>query len=146
MKARLLQALSEAATLVLVAAVLGVVANHFSSRPAPLLGRPQLRIPVLSTLRLPHAKAIFDARSMRFVDARDPAAYAAGHIPGAVNVPSGAVPDLPAAGGTIVYCDSADGTLARSVAEELSRRGVGNLYVFPNGWTEWSRAGFPVEP
>lgn len=148
MRERLARALSEGVALVLVAAVVGIVANHFSRRPAPL-GRGATRIPVISTLGLAHARALYDARSMAFVDARERGAFQAGHIPRAFSVPRGRVAEsaaaLPPAGGLVVYCDTPDGAAAREVAAELAARGLGNLYVFPGGWREWTRAGFPTE-
>ncbi len=43
--------------------------------------------PNIKRVSLADAKAAFDSKAALFVDVRDPASYAAGHIPGAVNIP-----------------------------------------------------------
>lgn len=152
MKDRLACAAAEAAVVVLVAAVLGLVANQFSPRPALLRGGLPQHHPVLSNLALPQARAIHLAGSMLFLDARESAAFLAGHVPGALNIPSDTVDEsvathrgrLDDARGFVVYCDSPDGEVARATAQALLQRGLGNLYLFPGGWSQWTAAGLPV--
>ncbi len=152
MRRRLARALAEAGTLVLVAAVVGLVANHFSPRAASLRGTGPRSIPVLSSLALPQVRAIQQAGSMLFLDAREPAMFLVGHVPGALNIPSSGVDEamathramLEEAGGFVVYCDSPDGKLARATAQALLQRGLRNLYLFPGGWSQWQAAGLPV--
>jgi len=149
---RLARALVEAGALVLVAAVVGLIANQFSSRAASLRGAEPRSIPVLSNLALPQARAIHQAGSMLFLDAREPAAFLAGHVPGSLNIPSDTVDESAAAhqgrlddaGGYVVYCDSPEGEVARTTAQALLQRGLGNLYLFPGGWSQWTAAGLPV--
>lgn len=153
MRERLGRAAAEAACLVLVAAVLGLVANQFSSRAVPLRGSPARSIPVVSTLALAQAKAIHDAGSMLFVDGRDRASYASGHVPGAVNLPAGDLEEalaseksrMDAARGFVIYCEQPDGAVAKQVGRQMSAHGLGNLYLFPGGWRDWSAAGLPIQ-
>ena len=51
---------------------------------------------------------------------------------------------LDEAGGFVVYCDSPDGEVARATAQELLQKGLGNMYLFPGGWSQWQAAGLPV--
>lgn len=45
----------------------------------------------VTRLSLADAKVAFDQKSAIFVDVRDAASFAAGHIPGSVNIPAGEV-------------------------------------------------------
>ena len=89
------------------------------------------------------------------IDARAPAFYQAGHVPGALNVPredfehgyTRVRPLLESAKETsiIVYCSDADCPDGELVAGALSRLGYRQLFVYKEGWEEWSRAGLPRE-
>ncbi len=152
MKSRLARALPEAAALVLVAIVIGLVANQYSARPASLDGGPPV-VPILSELTVAQARALQLAGSMLFLDARDPVGFAGGHIPQALSLPASDLPAglarlearLQGAAGFVVYCDRPDGTLTREAARGLSAEGYGNIYLLPGGWVQWAAAGLPVE-
>ncbi len=89
----------------------------------------------------------------RCIDARAPAFYQAGHIPGALNVPRESFergyakirPLLESAKETpvIVYCSDADCPDGELVAGGLSHLGYRQLFVYKEGWEEWMRAGLP---
>jgi thiosulfate/3-mercaptopyruvate sulfurtransferase len=106
------------------------------------------------------------AAAPRLVDARAPERYrgeiepidaVAGHIPGAVNVPatelapSGRFRDpaelrrmLAGDGeGAVAYCGS--GVTACTVVLAAELAGLGPVRLYPGSWSEWSRAGRPVE-
>lgn len=93
------------------------------------------------------------------VDVRTPAEYAAGHIPGAIDVPLSrdapdgervtflgsverAVPDKSAC--VVVYCRS--GVRAREAAEIMDAAGYGDVRLYRGSWLDWmSDPTRPVE-
>lgn len=86
-----------------------------------------------------------------FLDAREPADYAAGHIANALNLPAqsfsqhfGAIaPMLTPSTDLIVYCDGVECELSHRVAGELRRLGYTNLQLVLNGWSQWNKSGLP---
>jgi rhodanese-related sulfurtransferase len=99
------------------------------------------------------AKRLFDGRQAVFLDARKPEDYAAGHIPGAVNlypeefdaVAPRVLPRLDPAREYVLYCTGSECDLSHELAAKLSQQGFGDLKVFFGGWPEWQKAGYPVE-
>ncbi len=89
------------------------------------------------------------------IDARAPAFYRAGHVPGAVNLPREdfdrgytglrAVLEPAKERPVVVYCSEADCQDSELVAGALSRLGYRQLFVYKAGWEEWTRAGLPRE-
>ena len=77
------------------------------------------------------------------VDARSPAAFAAGHIPGAVNIPVNEArsrdPKLESAKTIIVYGNGWQDDLPRVLAKRLMLFGYGNVYVFTGGIETWNK-------
>jgi rhodanese-related sulfurtransferase len=88
-----------------------------------------------------------------FVDARSRAAFAEGHLPGAVSLPyeefetaygevaDRLVPGIP----LITYCEGGDCTLSHSLAHALRQGGYDDVRVLAGGFEAWARAGLPVE-
>ncbi|MBI4497115.1 MAG: MBL fold metallo-hydrolase [Chloroflexi bacterium] len=81
------------------------------------------------------------------LDVRLHAEWEAGHIPGAVHIEGGALPEqgqtLPKDRPIVVHCGVEQrATTAFSVLERL---GFTDLRLVRGGWTAWSGAGFPVE-
>jgi thiosulfate/3-mercaptopyruvate sulfurtransferase len=93
--------------------------------------------------------------SIAIIDARSAAEYAAGHIPGAINIPTEAnfAPDgslLPADELTALYADAgldidqpiivycATGNRATTTAMALASIGYVQVQVYAGSWTEWS--------
>jgi len=94
------------------------------------------------------------------VDARLPDQFAAGHIPGAVNLPLEEFDDVyPSIAPRIdpallseqlvlvVYCDGGDCHASHNVASLLLELGYNEDYVivYERGYESWIRAGYPVE-
>jgi len=83
------------------------------------------------------------------LDVRTPEEYAAGHIPGAVNIPHEQTADRleelrPYRGREIVlYCKS--GRRAGLAADTLAQAGFGRLRHLAGDMPGWSAAGLPVE-
>lgn len=91
---------------------------------------------------------------LQIIDAREPAEFAEGRIPGAINIPPGEffgkVPDivhqrlsrdLP----IVVYCGGGNCDASKLVAMRLKDLGFSQTYVFEEGFTGWTKAGEGVE-
>jgi rhodanese-related sulfurtransferase len=111
----------------------------------PDVGRP-------IQIEISKVKAFFDAKAGTIIDAREPAEYAEGHIPGAINMPyDGAVTDperleMFDAGGKpiIVYCGGGTCELSMNLGFALVNAGQKKVLVYMGGWPEWSTSGYPV--
>jgi rhodanese-related sulfurtransferase len=85
------------------------------------------------------------ASGVLFIDARFPADFSRGHIPGAVNLPvnsdlSRYEAVLASAGperDIVVYCQSRSCSFAKQVAAILYGRGKSHVMLFPGGWEAW---------
>ncbi|MEK7329711.1 MAG: rhodanese-like domain-containing protein [Candidatus Eisenbacteria bacterium] len=98
-------------------------------------------------------KRFFDARAALFIDARDPAEFEAGHIPGALrltNAEAQGEPDrmktLPVQGRPIIaYCEGGTCEASLELARTLIEAGHRKVLVYGGGYPEWAAAGHPVE-
>jgi rhodanese-related sulfurtransferase len=119
-----------------------------------LLLRNSSETTALRSVTLQQAYEFFKQRKATFIDAREPAEYTAGHIPGAVNIPMDFIYDEQYGNllkqmrfdePLVVYCPGVDCDLAKRAAEELRYRGFQRVFVFDGGFNEWSQAGYPIE-
>ena len=82
------------------------------------------------------------------LDVRTPDEFAAGHIPGAVNIPHDQVAarlgEIPKDDEVVLYCRS--GRRAGLAAEVLASRGYTKLAHLKGDMQGWQDAGRPVEP
>ncbi len=95
-------------------------------------------------------KAAIDKKETAIVlDVREPGEFAAGHLPGAINVPRGlveftifkSIPDLNAK--VYVYCKtSGRSALATKILNDL---GYKNAILADFQYADWVKAGYPVE-
>jgi rhodanese-related sulfurtransferase len=105
--------------------------------------------PVESTSVAELAERIRAGTAPLILDVRTPEEFAAGHIPGAVNIPydqlESRLAELPAEPDTeiVVHCKS--GHRAGIAEETLSRAGYENLEDLKGHWQAWSAADLPVE-
>lgn len=80
------------------------------------------------------------------VDVREPHEYAAGHVPGAVNVPLGQVADWAEDRSkdepVLVICQS--GRRSLEASSELSSRGFTRVTNIEGGFRAWKERGLPV--
>jgi rhodanese-related sulfurtransferase len=85
------------------------------------------------------------------VDALPPIAFAASHLPGAVNIPPESVdrmaeiriPDLDTE--VVVYCANPDCESSVEVAARLVELGYRNVKHYSGGKDDWRDAGLPLE-
>ena len=84
----------------------------------------------------------------RFIDVRTPEEFAAGHVPGAVNIPRDQLPqhfsELEASGQPIVvYCERGPRALAAQAT--LRDAGVSRVQHLSGDMAGWRAAGLPIE-
>ncbi len=111
----------------------------------PDIGRP-------IQIQISKVKAFFDAKAGTMIDAREPAEYAEGHIPGAINLPYDEVVTDPLrlesfdAGGKpiIIYCGGGTCELSMNLGFALVNAGKKKVLVFMGGWPEWTTSGYPI--
>jgi ArsR family transcriptional regulator len=82
------------------------------------------------------------------VDVRPLAEFAAGHLPGAINLPLGELKrrlrELPRQQEVVAYCRGPYCVLSYEAVAELRRRGFKAVRL-EDGYPEWKAAGLPVE-
>lgn len=98
------------------------------------------------TITLPDLRARLDAgESLQLIDVRSPGEYAAGHIPGAINLPmqeaESRIDDLSRRQPVVLVCQS--GRRAGITCELLSAH-HDDLLVLEGGTSAWIQAGLPV--
>jgi rhodanese-related sulfurtransferase len=140
-------ALREAMLIVLASILLGfaytfVMKKGFFSPPPPIAETKAEVAPVFISYE--EAKAMFDANSALFVDARHEFDYKLGHIPKAINVPlkDFELSKSPLANTAkdkviVTYCDGAECNSSIELAKKLSAAGFTNVKMFFGGWNEW---------
>lgn len=82
------------------------------------------------------------------LDVRPPEEYAAGHLPGAINVPvdklESYLSKLPKRKEVVAYCRGPYCLMSFEAVEKLRKRGL-KARRLENGFPEWRAAGLPVE-
>lgn len=82
------------------------------------------------------------------IDVRPPEEYAAGHVPGAVNIPldklKNRLKELKNRKEIVAYCRGPHCVLAFDAVEQLRKRGI-NARRLEDGYPEWKLAGLPIE-
>lgn len=156
---RLARALFQAACLLFLGALLGAGSHQIRASSFPWMAswsEQEMAARHLEGLReisLEEAWEVHQAGKALFLDARDPGSFAAGHLPGALNVPppeadnfSREIFTLQGAGMVpIAYCDGVDCPLSAELARVLKELGVEGVRVLVNGWSRWREAGHLVE-
>ena len=111
----------------------------------PDVGRP-------IQIQISKVKAFFDANAGAIIDAREPADYASGHIPGAINLPYDEVvtdPERlekfdPQGKPIIIYCGGGTCEVSMNLGFALVNAGKKKVLVFMGGWPEWTTSGYPI--
>lgn len=100
-------------------------------------------------ITIDEVKALMAKKQVVLVDVRDPAAFGAGHIPGAMNVPFDFIPDHVEDWKKdkrllVTYCACVnEGTAARA-AVDMNAFGVKNVKALLGGYNEWVKRGETV--
>ena len=106
----------------------------------------------ISSITLSEAYDLYLKKKVLFIDARDPISFAEGHIAGAINIYPDEVSLHTGKLKTkadqrflfVTYCDEPQGPLSKETAHALILRGIPTVKVLVNGWSIWSKAGYPV--
>ena len=110
----------------------------------PSSGREPGRVPQVTPDDL---AARMSAGQVAVLDVRGQQEWDEGHIPGAVHVPLGDLPDrldaVPREKSVVVHCQS--GARSAIAASVLRAGGMGNVCNLAGGFSQWQGAGQPVE-
>lgn len=143
-------------TVIIVGASVWLAMTFNASRTdrLPLVRDPEVAAQVAlqrGEISLADAVLLFQSGQGVFVDAREAAEYAFGHIEGAMSLhPFSFGQDFPALrermeGKTVVtYCDGEHCELSHELAEQLRSAGVQDVRVLRNGWSLWTGQGLPT--
>ena len=113
----------------------------------PAVERPALRHMAVADLAA-------RVQAVVVVDARPAAAFAGGHIPGAISLPAADIDavvateslPLPVDRDIVTYCDRADGVDAQYVGQVLDATlGCDRVHVLEGGYGAWVSADAPIE-
>jgi rhodanese-related sulfurtransferase len=148
LKASLPQALG----IVLLGIGVGLAGNQVSPRGLPLITPPKPVRQAEAFLTLGQAKQLWQIGAAFFLDAREPADYATGHIGNALNLPAlsfarhigDIAPMLTPESPLVLYCDGKECDLSHRLAANLRQLGYTNIHLLTNGWTAWRQAGLPT--
>ena len=160
--------------LVAGAGCLGVGVNQLRSNPLPLtyipkgerlrlalshLGAPEIKAgesdASISQISLEEFRELLRSHAPVVVDARPEAFYRLGHVQGALALPRenfdahyerhrGTL-DQAKARPLVIYCQGDPCEDSGLVAQALARLGHQRLSLFVGGWSEWEKAGLPIE-
>jgi rhodanese-related sulfurtransferase len=136
---------------VILGALIALIWNSCTS--AGMLNRPNAGTQIQAAsanslcprIGIDSMKSAVKARLATIVDARIPADYAAGHIPGAISIPvsvsapgfRSSLASIPNDARIIVYCESPNCSFAPIIAGKLVGAGFRNVSLFPGGWAVW---------
>jgi len=104
-------------------------------------------------ISLGQAMTYFQTHNTIFLDARLEPDYKTGHIPKALSLPFEEFEQyfpkveslLSKDKNVITYCDGTECEASLFLARLLKTKGFNNLKIFFGGWTEWNKAGLPVQ-
>lgn len=167
---QILRDLGGVAVLAIASLVAGLMINHFSAAPLPvvyqtpeqrfdaelttLVAAPPFKIAPAATVGLEEFHSAVDNKSALILDARPSVFFERGHVPGAFNLArDNFAQDYRRLAGVlrsahdkpiIAYCSGGDCHDSRLVANALLSLGFSNVSVFTGGWDAWSAAGLPA--
>ncbi len=154
------QLLLDIVSITLLAVLVGLTINHrllrdawagtssAAAAPAATSTTDQLPLPA----GLLQVKELHAQQQAVFIDARDPFAFAEGHISGALSLPLGEadtgmvgfMAKTPFTTPIVVYCNGYGCHDSMELANKLLRAGYQQVYVFEGGFPEWRDAGLPL--
>jgi rhodanese-related sulfurtransferase len=95
-------------------------------------------------------RALWEAGAATIVEALSAEAFAAEHIPGAVNVPGDLTAEVAAqlapdrTATVVVYCSGRSCAKSKVTAAAFERLGYEDVRVYPGGTADWWEAGLPL--
>lgn len=102
-------------------------------------------------ITLDQAYKLFNS-GVLFIDARDQADYAFGHITNSINIPfddfdnhKQKLDQLSKEKPIVIYCAGTDCDLSHLLANLLFEKGYKQVYVFFGGWNEWLEANYSID-
>lgn len=145
------QTILRVGAIIVLGAGLGLTANSLSPRSLSWMARPEVVVPG-EFITQDQAVARWHEGQAVFLDAREPADFAAGHIGNALNLPAQSfaehfrdvAPLLATNSELILYCDGGECGLSHELADQLRQQGYLNLRILSTGWAGWLAAGGPV--
>ena len=152
MSRRLISSVPRAMVIVLLGIAIGLAGNEISPLGLPLIAPPARAHQAEAFISLDQAERLWRGGAALFLDAREPADYAAGHIGNALNLPAQSfaehfgelAPMIGAASELVLYCDGKECDLSHRLAESLRQAGFTNAHILSNGWSGWRQAGLPT--
>jgi rhodanese-related sulfurtransferase len=165
-RSNLFHILLKAISIVIFGSFVGIIYNSLSPQGITLKGswsrkvtQDSLAVPYSyqkddpPAVSLDYAMMKFQSERTIFLDARYPEDYKSGHIKGAINFPyeefeeysSQVLPKLSFDKEIITYCDGSECETSLLLARELRDKGYKNIKIFFGGWSEWQKAGLPIE-
>jgi rhodanese-related sulfurtransferase len=132
---------------------LGLLSNALSPKGIPLITPPKMAPKAEEFIPLHQAHELWGSGNAFFLDARNPEDFEGGHIANALNLPAEnfeqefvkLAPMLPTDSPLVLYCDGTECELSHRLRNQLRQSGYTNAHILFNGWTAWSKAGYPVQ-
>jgi len=145
--------------LFLLAACLAYGSNLLRPEPLPLWADyfqtkiAETRAKGLGTVSIDDAKRLYDVKGFLFIDARGPDEFAAGHLPGARNIPfemvysglDSVLDYIPKGQALVIYCSDAACPKSRDLGEQLKFLGYSGILIMNEGYDAWAAKGLPTE-
>jgi len=144
--------LQQTSVILLLGVALGLVGNQASPRGIPLITPAKKASNADRFIALEKAEKLWHTGATLFLDAREPADYAEGHIGNALNLPAQSfeqhfgeiAPMVSPESSMVLYCDGKDCDLSHRLQESLRQLGYTNTHLLFDGWTTWREAGLPT--
>lgn len=150
---------AQAAALFVLALALALAFNALRPDPLPSaeglapIRAARAKAQGVRPLTARQALELMAAGQARFLDARDPASFRTGAIPGAASLPPGLADQalaerlaaLPRDRVLVVYCDGLGCDQSRTLAERLAALGAARVALLADGLDGWLKAGGPLE-
>lgn len=139
--------------IVLLSGLLGILVNSVSPRGISISGPvPMPEIEGVKQIGLVEAWRFYQSGEVIFVDARSREEYEAGSIPGAVSLGvdefeekvSSFLELIPRDTMLVVFCTGRGCESSLEVAALLRQAGFPHIYLFFEGWEEWTKSGYPT--
>jgi len=127
-----------------------LVAGLVLALPSVSLAKEEQAIRAVPRITIDELKVLMAQKSVVVLDVREPASFAKGRIPGAVNLDYTQIlargAQLAGEKRTIVaYCACANEMTAARAAVDLAAKGIPGAKALKGGWDEWVTRGEPIE-